>query len=196
MRRVIAFSMRRTAGGLVAIMTAATATLALATPAEAAVINVTATCSGGGVVVDNDYVAAGLGDIIVLANATGVTVTLANKTGVTGGASLPNGNATNLTLTAASGSFDIVGAAGCNAFAADVTFGPVRSSGLPPVIQQFGKPASGTCDTAAPVTLNWGGAGSGGWGESWAQWMNNGNGGAVCTRTLVYSNNLGAWTVG
>ena len=65
-----------------------------------------------------------------------------------------------------------------------------------PVLQQFGKPATGTCDAAAPVTLNWGGAGSGGWGESWSQWMNGGKGGAVCTRTLVYSDNLGTWTVG
>ena len=66
----------------------------------------------------------------------------------------------------------------------------------PPVIQQFGRPASGTCDAAAPVTLNWGGAGSGGWGESWAQWMNGGNGGAVCTRMLVYSSSRGAWAIG
>ncbi len=63
----------------------------------------------------------------------------------------------------------------------------------PPVMQQFGKPASGTCDAAAPIVLNWGGAGSGGWGNSWAQWMNGGAGGAVCTRTLVYSPSLGHW---
>jgi hypothetical protein len=66
----------------------------------------------------------------------------------------------------------------------------------PPVLQQFGMPESGTCDAAAPIVLNWGGAGSGGWGTSWAQWMNGGNGGAVCTRTLVYSNALGYWAVG
>ena len=65
-----------------------------------------------------------------------------------------------------------------------------------PVLQQFGKPASGTCEDAAPVTLNWGGSGSGGWGESWAQWMNGGTGGFVCGRTLVYSSSRGAWTVG
>lgn len=69
------------------------------------------------------------------------------------------------------------------------------SSAPAPVMQQFGKPASGTCEAAAPITLNWGGAGSGGWGESWAQWMNGGLGGAVCTRTLVYSDSAGAWTV-
>jgi hypothetical protein len=66
----------------------------------------------------------------------------------------------------------------------------------PPVMQQFGMPVSGTCEAAAPIVLNWGGAGSGGWGNSWAQWMNGGSGGAVCTRTLVYSDALGRWIVG
>ena len=70
------------------------------------------------------------------------------------------------------------------------------SGGTPPVMQQFGMPSSGTCDAAAPVMLNWGGAGSGGWGNSWAQWANGGNGGPVCTRTLVYSNAAGRWIVG
>lgn len=187
---------RRALASLATMAAITSGALATAAPANAAFINVTATCSGGGVVVDNDYVTAGVGDIIVLANATGVTVTLANKSGVTGSASLNNGNATNLTVTAASGSFDIVGAAGCNAFAANVAFGPVRSSGLPPVIQQFGKPASGTCDAAAPASLNWAGVASGGWGESWAQWMNGGNGGAVCSRMLVYSTSHGGWILG
>lgn len=70
------------------------------------------------------------------------------------------------------------------------------SSEPPRVFQQFGKPLTGTCDSAAPATLNWAGVMSGGWGESWAQWMNGGKGGAVCTRMLVYSSSRGAWTVG
>jgi hypothetical protein len=65
-----------------------------------------------------------------------------------------------------------------------------------PVVQQFGKPASGTCTDAAPADLNWGGASSGGWSESWAQWMNGGSGGAVCTRSLQYSAARGTWSVG
>jgi hypothetical protein len=65
--------------------------------------------------------------------------------------------------------------------------------GPAPVVQQFGTPTSGTCADAAPVTLNWGGASSGGWSESWAQWMNGGAGGAVCTRTLQYSGSSGRW---
>lgn len=63
-----------------------------------------------------------------------------------------------------------------------------------PVIQQFGKPAVGTCEAAAPAELNWSGVPGGGWGESWSQWMNAGTGGAVCTRTLVYSPR-GMWVV-
>jgi hypothetical protein len=70
------------------------------------------------------------------------------------------------------------------------------SSAPSPVFQQFGKPSSGTCDAAAPATLNWSGVTSGGWSESWAQWMNGGNGGAVCTRTLVYSTAQSRWVVG
>jgi len=64
-----------------------------------------------------------------------------------------------------------------------------------PRIQQFEMPSSGTCDEAAPEGLNWGGAASGGWGESWAQWMHEGQGGAVCTRTLAYNNSTGTWQV-
>ncbi len=64
----------------------------------------------------------------------------------------------------------------------------------PPVLQQFGQPGSGTCDAAASPELNWGGVTSGGWGVSWAQWMNGGTGGAVCTRTLSYVPSLGRWT--
>jgi len=63
----------------------------------------------------------------------------------------------------------------------------------PPVLQQFGKPSNGTCDEAAPADLNWGGSSSGGWGDSWARWMNDGAGGEICTRTLVYSNSSGRW---
>jgi hypothetical protein len=65
-----------------------------------------------------------------------------------------------------------------------------------PILQQFSRSGSGTCFEAAPFTLNWSGVASGGWGESWAQWVNGGRGGAVCSRTLVYSNAQGRWIVG
>jgi len=67
------------------------------------------------------------------------------------------------------------------------------SSGPAPAMQQFGKPESMTCDEAQPEGLNWSGVPSGGWGESWAQWMNGGNGGTICTRELVYR--AGTWAI-
>lgn len=66
----------------------------------------------------------------------------------------------------------------------------------PSIVQEFGKPSSTTCDVAAPSTLNWSAVDSGGWSESWGQWMNAGKGGAVCTRTLVYGISQGKWRVG
>lgn len=68
-------------------------------------------------------------------------------------------------------------------------------SGPGPHIQQFAMPGTGSCDEAQPEGLNWGGVSSGGWGESWAQWMNDGEGGEVCTRTLVYKASKAAWEV-
>jgi len=73
----------------------------------------------------------------------------------------------------------------------------VTSGGLGPAphIQQFPMPAVGTCDEAEPEGVNWSGVASGGWGESWAQWMNDGEGGFVCTRTLIYNQSRAAWEV-
>ena len=62
------------------------------------------------------------------------------------------------------------------------------NSGPTSILQQFAKPATGTCDAAQPEGLNWAGAASGGWSESWAQWANGGQGGTVCTRMLEYVN--------
>lgn len=65
-----------------------------------------------------------------------------------------------------------------------------------PVLQQFGMPATGTCEDVASPELNWAGVDAGGWGVSWAQWMNDGNGGPVCSRSLVYNTVLAKWMVG
>lgn len=64
-----------------------------------------------------------------------------------------------------------------------------------PVLQQVEVPAGG-CDAISDPELNIGGAGSGGWGQSWAQWVNSGEGGVVCSRTLVYSSTSSSWIVG
>ena len=63
----------------------------------------------------------------------------------------------------------------------------------PPAMQQVGLPLAGNCAAITDTSLNWGGSQSGGWGSSWAQWMNDGHGGAVCTRTLVWTS-TGRWT--
>ena len=64
----------------------------------------------------------------------------------------------------------------------------------PPVLQQVPAAGSDSC-AALPAALNWGGSASGGWGQSWATWAIGGQGGSVCTRTLVYSPSLGHWVV-
>ncbi len=66
--------------------------------------------------------------------------------------------------------------------------GSSSASAPAPVVQQFARPTSGTCDAAQPAGLNWSGVVSGGWSESWAQWANGGRGGSVCTRTLEFVN--------
>ena len=180
--------------------------MATALPAQAANLGIV-TFTGSSIVIEAD-----LADYFQLDNATLNDVRLVNVTAnalsnataaCTGAPRCQIAAGTGLTgiSVGAYGTVNIVNQVGGAILATLTIVRPTTDSSdsgqvPPPVVQQFGKPASGTCDAAAPVTLNWGGAGSGGWGESWAQWVNGGKGGAVCTRTLVYSNNLGAWTVG
>lgn len=62
-----------------------------------------------------------------------------------------------------------------------------------PILQQLPTPESGSCDIEDDAVFGYGTALRGGWGRSWAQWVRDGAGGPVCTRTLVYVG-LG-WTV-
>lgn len=61
--------------------------------------------------------------------------------------------------------------------------------------QQVGVPASGKCSDVASPTGHWAGFPFGGWGKSWAQWINNGKGGPVCTREITFSPTLGAYVL-
>jgi len=63
----------------------------------------------------------------------------------------------------------------------------------PSIIQQVGLPPTGTCEDVIDGMFGTQTFIPGGWGQSWARWMNNGLGGAVCTRMLVYSNAQGRW---
>lgn len=55
-------------------------------------------------------------------------------------------------------------------------------------IQQVGVPASGSCADVPSPTAHWPGFPFGGWSKSWAQWINGGKGGPVCTREIRYDN--------
>lgn len=60
----------------------------------------------------------------------------------------------------------------------------------PPVVhgslQQVGVPASGSCADVPFEAGHFDGYPAGGWGRSWALWMNNGKGGPVCSREIVF----------
>jgi len=186
---------------LAAVALAAAGAVVSSAPAHAANLG-TIVYNGSSLEIEGDLL-----DIFTIQNSSGASIQIVNVTAGAishqGGSPVCNGAGGNCTISAGSlytfrvnalGTANIVGAT-----TRTLTITAPSSGGgetPPPVVQQFGKPVAGTCDAAAPVTLNWGGAGSGGWGESWAQWMNSGNGGAVCTRMLVYSSSRGAWSVG
>ena len=75
-----------------------------------------------------------------------------------------------------------------------ITISVLAGDPPPDVMQQVGAPSAGTCATFSDSTLNWAGAPSGGWGTSWAQWVNDGRGGIVCTRSLYWMPS-GRWSV-
>jgi len=60
-------------------------------------------------------------------------------------------------------------------------------------LQQVGVPAVGGCASINDPSLNWAGVPYGGWGLSWAQWINNGAGGQVCSRVLVFDASAVDW---
>ena len=65
---------------------------------------------------------------------------------------------------------------------------------LPPdIAQSVGMPSTASCSTIDDKNLNWGGATSGGWTASWAQWLNAGKGGAVCNRFLGFNPTSNSW---
>jgi hypothetical protein len=193
--------MRRVAFAIPSVLLA-TSGLALAAPAQAAQVDVNlGACSGSTFpLTPTGSLTTAVGDTIrVILNASGPSITV-SLTGASGATSVTSFGTFSWTTTAASGSI-VFTQGGCSA---TITFsatggGSSSSTGSdsspPPVIQQFGLPSSGTCDAAAPNELNWSGVASGGWAESWAQWMNGGLGGAVCTRDLVYSTGTGSWGV-
>jgi len=64
---------------------------------------------------------------------------------------------------------------------------------FPEHLQQVGRGAGSDCSDIHSVDLNWGQNIVGGWGLSWAQWVNGGNGGAVCTRMIYFNSSNQMW---
>jgi hypothetical protein len=59
--------------------------------------------------------------------------------------------------------------------------------------QALRMPVLGTCADVADADFAWGTGLTGGWKPSWQQWVNDGQGGPVCQRTIAYVN--GGWSV-
>lgn len=59
--------------------------------------------------------------------------------------------------------------------------------------QALRTPVQGNCDDVADADFAWGTGLTGGWKPSWQQWVNDGQGGPVCQRTIAYVNR--AWSV-
>ena len=205
---------RRALALMSALMVVPASIMFFAIPAKASTNLGTVTWNGAALT--NGNLTGTAGDLFNFANSSGATVYIVNGTGVAqkGGVTCtvtPPAAPLCDRLPSQQGLIDIVSLGtlrvtnAANTTLATITITATSGSGAAasaveaapnPIVQQFGKPASGACEAAAPITLNWGGAGSGGWGDSWAQWPNGGLGGPVCTRMLVYSSSRGAWTVG
>ena len=152
---------------------------------------------------------AQVGDTFTFSNSTNYDAQLIGSLRDSGFSNCTGAGSTCVVMTGGSGSFTVLGVGQVqieNNFTTAIvgsfytdgssSSGSSSSSTPPPVVQQFGKPASGTCDAAQPAGLNWAGVPSGGWAHSWSLWMNDGNGGFVCTRTLVYSTTESKWILG
>ena len=61
---------------------------------------------------------------------------------------------------------------------------PVEAPPAHDYFQQVGVPASGSCADVPAWVGHWSGYPIGGWSKSWAQWINGGRGGSVCTREV------------
>jgi hypothetical protein len=63
----------------------------------------------------------------------------------------------------------------------------------PDFVQQFAISSGGTCESIPDGIPLFNVSRSGGWGKSWAQWPNDGQGGFVCTRTVRYEPSIQGW---
>ena len=91
----------------------------------------------------------------------------------------------------AGGGYDFIFAT----YVSPVSVAAVAGSTPPDVLQHVGLPKSGSCADVDDSKLNWAGVSTGSWTQSWAQWVNNGSGGAICGRTLYFHPSSGRWAI-
>ena len=68
-------------------------------------------------------------------------------------------------------------------------------SGRQPLLQQVGMPVAGDCTNVEDSHLDWGTGLSGGWTRSWAEWVNAGAGGPVCSRSFAFDADSQLWSI-
>ena len=179
------------AAGVVAVAGLGTSAPAMAA-ANPSVVSVTCTdppfCSA--TVFSASSMMANPGDTFTVHNGTifaGLFQIQKDGVGVSGTVTVASDNAASMTAPSALGSYTIQFTGGSDpAMSLTVTNDPITRSDAQPVVglQQVGVPASGDC-ADVPVSVGHDqGFPIGGWSKSWANWINNGTGGAVCTRTV------------
>ena len=145
----------------------------------------------------------------VSVSSGGNSIYLVDGTGSVGGVlGLPCSSTTNPSIktycrvtAGTSESFTILGSGTVGVFkiSDDTRIGTLSitvtpgASGPAPILQQFGRDQLDDCSNVNMPELDIGGAESGGWGPSWAQWPFDHSGGWVCTRTLTYNTGSNSW---
>lgn len=185
------------AAGVVAVAGLGTSAPAMAA-ANPSVVSVTCTDPGfcSATVFSASSMMANPGDTFTVHNGTsfaGLFQIQKDGVGVSGTVTVASDNAASMTAPSALGSYTIQFTGGSDpAMSLTVTNDPIAPAPPPvPIIglQQMGVPASGDC-ADVPVTVGHDqGFPIGGWSKSWSQWINNGTGGPVCTRTVEQIDN-------
>ena len=179
------------AAGVVAVAGLGTSAPAMAA-ANPSIVSVTCVGPGGGCDASKfsaPSIIANPGDRFTVYNGTTFAglFYIGSSVAPTQTVAVANGLSGSMTAPSAVGSYTLSwSGSGGPSIPLTVTNDPITRSDAQPVLglQQVGVPASGDC-ADVPVSVGHDqGFPIGGWSKSWANWINNGTGGAVCTRTV------------
>lgn len=143
------------------------------------------------------------GDSFRVSNLGCGPVTVPRTGDVSGPATIPNNSSAVFTLGMSVGSGSLVVNPDRSVTTSPfvIRFNIVTTPIVTPIpeahdyLQQVGVPATGTCQDVAHDVGHLDGFPYGGWGRSWAMWINGGRGGPVCTREVFYDYGVDAWRV-